>query len=145
MEHPDIKNNSIDKALTILSTFLPNNKEMGTIEISRKLGFHKATVSRILLNLKKHGYLQQNFKTKKFTLGPSILKLALSIHRSLNNNIVHFAKPYIDDLREKTSEMAATAASVFIDLIHRSEPFLFFFIVAFIGSFLVIVTLSAFL
>ena len=104
MEHPDIKNNSIDKALIILSTFTPNNKEMGTIEISRKLGFHKATVSRILLNLKKHGYLQQNFKTKKFTLGPSILKLALSIHRSLNNNIVHFAKPYIDDLREKIKE-----------------------------------------
>lgn len=104
MKRPETKNNSIDKALNILSTFTPNNKEMGTIEISHKLGLHKATVSRILLNLKRHGYLQQNFKTKKFTLGPSILRLALSIQRSLNNNIVHIAKPYVDELRDDTKE-----------------------------------------
>ncbi|MBW1775846.1 MAG: helix-turn-helix domain-containing protein, partial [Deltaproteobacteria bacterium] len=47
------KINSIDKALNILGAFAPYNREPGTIEISRKLGFHKATVSRILQNLTK--------------------------------------------------------------------------------------------
>jgi hypothetical protein len=37
---PKEKSNSIAKALKILSAFVPNNEEMGTVEISQKLGFH---------------------------------------------------------------------------------------------------------
>jgi DNA-binding IclR family transcriptional regulator len=104
MRQPASKNNSIDKALTILSAFAPYNNEMGTIEISRKLGFHKATVSRILLNLTRHGFLHQNPKTKKFILGPTILTLAGTIRQSLNNNMLHIAKPFVDDLRDRIKE-----------------------------------------
>ena len=104
MRHPNQKLNSIEKALTILSSFSPYNQEMGTIEISQKLGFHKATVSRILLNLARRGFLQQNPRTKKFMLGPSIFQLARAINQSLHNNLVHMAKPYIDDLRDKLKE-----------------------------------------
>jgi DNA-binding IclR family transcriptional regulator len=104
MRQPAKKNNSIDKALTILLAFAPYNNEMGTIEISRKLGFHKATVSRILLNLTRHGFLHQNPKTKKFVLGPTILTLAGTVRLSLNNNMLHIAKPFVDDLRDKIKE-----------------------------------------
>jgi DNA-binding IclR family transcriptional regulator len=104
MRRPNQKFNSIEKALTILSSFSPYNQEMGTIEISEKLGFHKATVSRILLNLARHSFLQQNPRTKKFMLGPYILKLARAINQSLHNNLVHIAKPYVDDLRDKLKE-----------------------------------------
>jgi DNA-binding IclR family transcriptional regulator len=104
MRQPAKKNNSIDKALTILAAFVPYNNEMGTIEISRKLGFHKATVSRILLNLTRHGFLHQNPKTKKFVLGPTILTLAGTVRQSLNNNMLHIAKPFVDDLRDKIKE-----------------------------------------
>jgi len=104
MRRPNQKFNSIEKALTILSSFSPYNQEMGTMEISQKLGFHKATVSRILLNLARHGFLQQNPRTKKFMLGPSIFQLARAINQSLHNNLVHMAKPYVDDLRDKLKE-----------------------------------------
>jgi DNA-binding IclR family transcriptional regulator len=104
MRQPAKKNNSIDKALTILSAFAPYNNEMGTIEISRKLGFHKATVSRILLNLTRHGFLHQNPKTKKFVLGPTILTLSGAVRLSLNNNMLHIAKPFIDELRDRIKE-----------------------------------------
>ena len=46
MRQPIQKVNSIDKALSILSCFVPYNQEMGTVEIGQRLGFHKATVSR---------------------------------------------------------------------------------------------------
>jgi len=99
------KNNSIEKALKILLLFTPHNQEMGTVEISRKGGFHKATVSRILNSLTKHGFLQQNALTKKFRLGESAIKLGLAVSQSINsNNIVHIAKPYIDDLRDRLKE-----------------------------------------
>jgi IclR family KDG regulon transcriptional repressor len=98
------KVNSIDKALTILSCFSPYNQEMGTVEIGQKLGFHKATVSRILQTLTRHGFLNQNSQTKKFTLGPSVMDLARAVNQSLRTNLVPIAKPFIDDLRDKLKE-----------------------------------------
>ncbi len=97
--------NSIEKALKILLLFTPYNHEMGTVEISRNLGFHKATVSRILTSLTRYGFLQQNPDTKKFRLGQSAVKLGFAINQSISsNNIVHIAKPYIDELRDKVKE-----------------------------------------
>ncbi len=98
------KVNSIDKALTILSCFVPYNQEMGTVEIGQKLGFHKATVSRILQTLTRHGFLSQNSQTKKFILGPSVMDLARAVNQSLRTNLVPIAKPFIDDLRDKIKE-----------------------------------------
>ena len=99
-----MKFNSIEKAMEILLAFTPYNQEMGTVEISKKLGFHKATVSRILLILIGYGFLQQNPQTKKFMLGPSITNLGWAINNFFNTNLVHIAKPYIDDLRSTLKE-----------------------------------------
>jgi len=100
------KSNSITKALKILSVFAPDNEEMGTVEISQKLGFHKATVSRILATLTEHSFLRQNPKTKKFLLGPSVMSLARAVNQSLKTNLVQLAKPYIDELRDTVEESA---------------------------------------
>lgn len=98
------KVNSIDKALTILRAFAPYNQEMGTSEISQKLGFHKATVSRILLTLTRQGFLRQSARTKKFVLGPSVIDLARAVSQSLKTNLVQIAKPFIDELRDALKE-----------------------------------------
>jgi DNA-binding IclR family transcriptional regulator len=104
MRHPAKKINSIEKALEILLAFTPANQGMGTIEISQKLGFHKATVSRILLILTKLGFLQRDKQTKKFRLGQAVIALGLAVNQSVNNNLVHIAKPYIDRLRDLVKE-----------------------------------------
>ena len=83
---------------------MSTTKAMGTIEISQKLGFHKATVSRILLILTKFGFLQRDKQTKKFRLGHAVINLGLAVNQSINNNLVQFAKPYIDGLRDKVKE-----------------------------------------
>jgi IclR family KDG regulon transcriptional repressor len=104
MEDGNKKFNSIEKAMEILLAFAPYNQEMGTVEISKKLGFHKATVSRILLILIKYGFLQQNPRTKKFMLGPSITSLGWALNHFFNTNLVPIAKPYIDELRSTLKE-----------------------------------------
>jgi DNA-binding IclR family transcriptional regulator len=104
MRPSGIKINSIEKALKILMAFTPSNEAMGTIEISKMLGFHKATVSRILLILTKFGFLQRDKQTKKFRLGHAVINLGLAVNQSINNNLVQIAKPYIDDLRNHVKE-----------------------------------------
>jgi len=98
------KATAIEKALEILLVFTPHNQELGTSEISQKLGFHKATTSRILLTLSERGFLQQNPHTKKFGLGHAIHELGLALTDSLSNNFVQMAKPYIDELRDRVDE-----------------------------------------
>jgi IclR family KDG regulon transcriptional repressor len=99
------KDSAIDKALDILITFIPHNAEKGTLEISDKLGFHKATASRILLTLARRGFLQQDGETKKFRLGRASLDLGRAVIDSLMTNLVQLAKPHIDRLR---TEIQAT-------------------------------------
>jgi IclR family acetate operon transcriptional repressor len=98
------KANSTEKALEILLSFTPYNQEMGTVEISQKLGFHKATVSRILHTLTNYGLLQQDAKTRKFRLGQSAINLGLAVNRSIDSEMVLMAKPYIDALRDALKE-----------------------------------------
>ena len=102
-QHND-KSNAIEKALQILLAFAPHNPELGTSEISEKLGFHKATTSRILLTLAEYNFLHQDPNTKKFSLSRSIHKLGSALSESLSNNFVHFAKPHVDRLRDTLDE-----------------------------------------
>jgi IclR family transcriptional regulator, KDG regulon repressor len=96
--------NAIDKTLLILSAFAPHNHEWGTVELSQALGLHKATVSRILLTLTRHGFLLQDPLTKKFTLGPAVMRLSRALRQSLKTNLVQVAKPFVDELRDAIKE-----------------------------------------
>jgi IclR family transcriptional regulator, KDG regulon repressor len=98
------KPNSIEKALEILMAFTPYDQELGTGEISQKLGLHMATASRILRTLADKGFLQQDPDTKKFTLGPAASDIGRAYNNGLSSNLVQLAKSYIDDLRSTLEE-----------------------------------------
>jgi DNA-binding IclR family transcriptional regulator len=93
------KDTAIEKALNILMAFVPENQEMGTVEISKMLGLNKATASRILLTLAKKKFLQQDPKIKTFKLGQSALLLGRTVIDSLNSQFVQIVKPHMDRLR----------------------------------------------
>ena len=90
---------SVQKALEILLAFTPHNREMGTMELSNKLGFHKSTVSRLFRVLTFYGFLQQDSKTKKYMLGKAAADIGSAIRQSLSEHLIQIAQPYIDDLR----------------------------------------------
>ncbi len=104
MRHSTPKTSSIEKALAILMEFTRRDHEMGTVELSQNLGFHAATVSRILQILKHKGFLQLNKRTRKFTLGPSTFELGKTIFRSFSGNLLNTAIPYLVDLCEEVGE-----------------------------------------
>jgi DNA-binding IclR family transcriptional regulator len=93
------KDTAIEKALNVLMAFVPENQEMGTLEISRMLGLNKATASRILLTLAKKKFLQQDPRSKTFKLGQSALLLGRTVIDSLNSQFVQIVKPHMDRLR----------------------------------------------
>jgi DNA-binding IclR family transcriptional regulator len=59
MKREKKKPTAIDKAIILLKD-IRKNGEGRTLALSRKYGFHKATVSRILITLKNNGLLEKN-------------------------------------------------------------------------------------
>ena len=104
MQHEKNTHHSLEKALKVLLSFMPYNQEAGTLELSKHLGLHKSTVSRLLRVLESYGFLQQNPQTRKFTLGPSISELGWALNESLNSRLIRVAIPYVDQLRNSLEE-----------------------------------------
>ena len=98
---------SVQKALQILLAFVPHNNEMGTSEISARLGLHKSTVSRLLNVLSSYGFLQHDSKTRKFRLGISAAKISTAIKQSLGEQLIGIAQPHLDELRNDIGETVA--------------------------------------
>jgi IclR family KDG regulon transcriptional repressor len=98
---------SVQKALQILLAFLPHNQEMGTMEVSKLLGLHKSTVSRLLNILCSYDFIQQDPKTRKYMLGVSAARIGTAIRRTLREHLVSISQPYIDDLRNAVGETIA--------------------------------------
>lgn len=98
---------STEKALKILLSFAPHNQEMGTLELSSKLGIHKSTVSRLLHLLTDHDFLQQNPENKKYSLGRSVAEIGNAVIKSLGNAMGNIAQPYLKTLSEMVGESVA--------------------------------------
>jgi IclR family acetate operon transcriptional repressor len=104
MQQTNATHRSLEKALEILLSFIPPNKEIGTFEVSEALGFYRSTASRLLHVLEKRGFVEQNPDMKKFTLGHSILKLAAALQQSLSGKLTRIAVPLMDDLKNRLGE-----------------------------------------
>ncbi len=98
---------STEKALKILLAFSPHNNEMGTLEISKKLGIHKSTVSRLLHLLAANDFLYQNPVSKKYMLGRAIAEMGNIVIKSLNTAIVGIAQPHLNELSNLVGESVA--------------------------------------
>ena len=98
---------SAEKALHILLAFTPYNNEMGTTEVSKKLGLHKSTTSRLIKLLVSTGFLQQNPLTRKYMLGKSSLKIGNATTRSLNSKLLTVAQPCLTELSQLIGESVA--------------------------------------
>ena len=98
---------SAEKALSILLAFAPFNNEMGTTELSVKLGIHKSTTSRLIKLLVATSFLQQNPLTKKYMLGPSAIKIGNATTRSLDSRLLAVARPCLTELSQITGESIA--------------------------------------
>jgi DNA-binding IclR family transcriptional regulator len=107
LHQPDTNLSSTEKALKLLLAFIPYNNEMGTLELSKKLGIHKSTVSRLLHLLTANDFLYQNPETKKYMLGRAIAEMGNAVIKSLDTAIVTIAQPHLNDLCHLVRESVA--------------------------------------
>ena len=93
---------SVKRAIAILRCFSRSRPELGVTELSREIGVHKSTISRLLSTLEPEGFVNRNPDTGKYRLGIGLLELAglVIIHIDLRR----VARPLLVLLAEKTQE-----------------------------------------
>ncbi|MEM8812779.1 MAG: IclR family transcriptional regulator [Pseudomonadota bacterium] len=95
---------TVDKALKLLDYFSPNQPEWGLSELARESAIDKATTLRLLQALRRNGFVEQNPETKRYLLGPTVLRLART--RETVFPVLAATQPVLAHLAEITGETA---------------------------------------
>lgn len=114
---------SIERAAALMRCFTETQPELGVTDLSRHLGLHKSTVSRILSTLQHEGFVSQNPATGKYRLGVGLISLAgVALGRV---DVRGAAYPHLDALVEQTQESADVAVldgGTCVNVLHKPSP-----------------------
>jgi len=86
----------------LLRCFAEIEDELGVMQLSRMMGMHKSTVSRLLTSLQQEGFIDKNLQTGKYQLGLGLVQLAGIVLERLDLRKV--AEPHLRKLAEITQE-----------------------------------------
>ncbi|MDI6813988.1 MAG: IclR family transcriptional regulator [Desulfitobacteriaceae bacterium] len=66
---------TVERALSVLTTFTPEHDVWGITALSQELGLPKSVVHRILTSLQRFGFVEQEAHSEKYRLGLRIVEL----------------------------------------------------------------------
>lgn len=95
---------SVERAMSILSAFSTQRPIMSLAELAEETGLHKSTILRLTNSMAIYGFIQRD-KDGKFSVGPSVWRLALIFRRDFTKR-EHVA-PSLKILAEATGETAS--------------------------------------
>lgn len=96
---------AIERAADVLSLMADGDEaDFGVTEIAKALGFSKAVVYRILSSLREPGFVQVDEDTRRYRLGPAVLRLSSAYLRRVD--VRGLARPEMEALVVATGESA---------------------------------------
>jgi DNA-binding IclR family transcriptional regulator len=97
---------SVSKAFRVLEAFSPERQELSTTELSKLLRMDKSSVSRIVLTLQHHGYLNKNTLNAKYRLGAKFVDLGNQVLQRYDQlDIGEVATPFLRRLSDAVREV----------------------------------------
>ncbi len=100
---------TVNKIITILQIFLDYKEPISIGELSKLSGLKASTLYRVILPLRKEGYINRQTKSSKYTIGPKFLEFG-NLARGLLD-IQNIAKPYLVKLHDLIDESIQVATS----------------------------------
>ena len=93
---------AIERAVAILNAFTAEDHELGVTELADRLGLHKSTVHRFMVNLDAAGMVERNPRTGRYRLGMRIFELGGLVKQRMN--LWDEALPFLESLVRDTGE-----------------------------------------
>jgi DNA-binding IclR family transcriptional regulator len=117
----------LQRTFLVLSLFTPERQEWTVTEIGRRCELAVPTVHRILTALHKNGYLVRDDLTKRFRLGPTVLRMGRTA--ALAVDLRSLALPLLTRLAARTSQTALLTvmaddcrSAVCLERVESTEP-----------------------
>jgi IclR family pca regulon transcriptional regulator len=107
---------SLERGLSILSSFNSDRPLIGVSELSRDLELSRSTTHRYIATLAQLGYLQQDPDSKRYRLGPRVLDLGFSAINSMD--LREIAAPFLRELSDETGYTVNLAILDGIDVVY---------------------------
>ena len=117
---------SLDRAIAILNAFTRERNELGVSEIAQLTRLNTSTTHRLLGSLAANGLVQQVSGSRRYALGPHILRLAYIA--SGHVNVQEAALPVMRRLRDASDEtvglhlLRADNRRVVVDQVESHKP-----------------------
>jgi IclR family transcriptional regulator, KDG regulon repressor len=99
---PRYRIQAIERAVSILNAFSPEDPELGVTELAERLGLHKSTVHRFMVNLDAAGLVERNPRSGRYRLGLRIFELGGLVMQQMN--LWDEALPFLEGLVHDTGE-----------------------------------------
>ena len=93
---------AIERAFAILDSFTADEPELGLTELAGRVGLHKSTVHRFMVNLEAGGFVERSPRSGRFRLGLRVLELGGLVMQRMN--LWEEALPFLEDLVGDTGE-----------------------------------------
>ena len=93
---------TIRKALTLLDLVAGLDRDIGLADLARLSALDKATARRFLVELEKHGFVEQDDETRRYRLGAAPVRLARI--RQARFPFIAVAAPFVRALAAETNE-----------------------------------------
>ena len=106
---------AVDRALTILQTFRPDQLSLSLTDIAKMTGFNKSTILRLNQSLERFEYLVRG-ADRRYRIGPSAWRLGILFQRELR--LEDRVLPLLQELAVQTSETVA----FWIPLLNSESP-----------------------
>ena len=97
---PASATSAVDKALDLIETVTESDRPLRLSEIADRLGMHRATAYRVLLDLVRRGWILR--LGEHYLPGPAILRLSRS---AAANSLASVARPALEQLAAETDMM----------------------------------------
>jgi len=116
---------SLDKALDILELFLEADEDISLSDLARMSGLDKSTVNRITTAFVRRGYLKQQGKRGKYSLGAKFLDYSGIVKKRIR--IRDLAIPHMTKLAASANESVILATldgqqAVHSETVHANHP-----------------------
>ena len=99
---PRYRIQAIERAVSILNAFSMDDPELGVTELADRLGLHKSTVHRFMVNLDAAGLVERTARTGRYRLGLHVFELGALVMQQMN--LWDEALPFLEGLVHDTGE-----------------------------------------
>jgi len=107
---------ALARGLDVLRSFEPGDVSLGNLEIARRTGLPKPTISRLTYTLTQLGYLTYSARHGTYQLGPGVLSLGYAMLSGLS--IRERARPYLQELSNELDVTVALGARDRMEMVY---------------------------